>query len=88
MLKITGALFLDLRKAFDYLNFETLGQILLNIGIKDKSYGLLMSYLRERYQFVCISNSTSDMGAIRSGVPQGSVLGPLLLQFILMIFYS
>ena len=52
-------------------------------GIKDCSYKLLESYLKDRQQFVNMNNEQSEKLHLSTGVPQGSILGPLL--FIIYI---
>ena len=75
--------FLDLAKAFDTINHRILLDKLYNYGIRGKAYKLISSYLSNRQQNVKISNSISDCKTIRTGVPQGTILGPLL--FILYV---
>ena len=85
--KITDALdkgehvcgvFVDLQKAFDTVDHEILLAKLQHYGIRDKAFSLFKSYLSDRRQFVTISGRNSAEAIIRHGVPQGSVLGPLL----------
>ena len=78
----------DIRKAFDCVNHTILLDKLDFYGIKGKFKNLLKSYLTGRYQKVIITRSnlnsnSSEWEGINSGVPQGSVLGPLL--FLLYI---
>ena len=47
-------------------------------GIRDKALTLLVNYLSNRKQYVCIEGTHSDLLDVKNGVPQGSVLGPLL----------
>ena len=68
------AVFLDMSKAFDTLDHEILLQ---------KSLNLFKSYLSERSQFVSVEGTSSHLGTINTGVPQVSILGPLL--FIIYI---
>jgi hypothetical protein len=84
--KITmaGSIFCDLEKAFNSVNHDILLSKLLYYGISGKAKLLLESYLRNRYQKVQISNwycnshTVSIWTKIKYGVPQGSILGPLL----------
>ena len=79
----TCAIFLDLAKAFDTVSHDILLQKLEAYGIRGNCLKLFESYLKNRYQFVKIENAKSIISLIEFGVPQGSILGPLL--FLLYI---
>ena len=74
----TRALFLDLSKAFDKVWHASLKKKLTSNGISGKSYKILDSFLTNRKQRVVLNGISSDWKNLGSGVPQGSVLGPLL----------
>ena len=76
-------IFLDFAKAFDTVNHEILLAKLNHYGISGISHTLLKCYLSNRSQQTEINGILSDSGIIKHGVPQGSVLGPLL--FLLYI---
>lgn len=76
-------LFIDLQKAFDTVNHNILLNKLYKYGIRGTCFQWLSDYLCDRKQFVEFDNAVSDMKTITCGVPQGSILGPLL--FILYI---
>ena len=71
-------LFLDLSKAFDLVDHDILLKKLHHIGIRGLANAWFMSYLQYRKQIVEINSTQSDTLYITRGVPQGSVLGPIL----------
>ncbi len=72
------SIFLDLSKAFDTLDLQILIKMLEYYGLNWLSIKLMESYLPNRKQYVEIDDSDSDMLDLTTGVPQGSILGPLL----------
>ena len=76
-------IFLDFAKAFDTVNHEILLQKLKYYGVQGNTLKLFESYLSNRTQVVEVNGMLSEKGLIRHGVPQGSILGPLL--FLLYI---
>ena len=80
---MVGGIFCDLQKAFDCVNHNLLLPKLEFHGITGTAYKLIKSYPEGRYQRVVLNNmsfdSYSKWGEIKHGVPQGLLLGPLLL---------
>ncbi|MEL6988110.1 MAG: reverse transcriptase family protein [Bacteroidota bacterium] len=71
-------LLLDLKKAFDTIDHKMLFTKLDRIGIRGKMNKIIESYLTDRYQYIHIGSRSSSMKRLTTGVPQGSILGPLL----------
>ena len=76
--KVACGIFIDLQKAFDTVNHEILLKKLDYYGFRGKINDWFRSYLHERSQNVIINGFTSKSCVINYGVPQGSVLGPIL----------
>ena len=79
----TGAVFMDLSKAFDTVDHGCLISKLVLYGIRNIELCWFESYLFNRKQYVQFKNSSSNPQSTITGVPQGSILGPLL--FVLLM---
>ena len=86
--KIAGALLTDLSKAFDCINHELIIAKLEAYGFDHGSLTYILSYLSDRKQRTKVNTSFSSWSNIKTGVPKGSILGPLLFNIYLNdIFY-
>ena len=70
--------FLDLSKAFDTIDHKILLQKLMHYGVRGLPLDWFSSYMNDRTQQVVCNNRLPDILKIKCGVPQGSILGPLL----------
>ena len=77
---IVGAVLMDLSKAFDCIPHDLIIAKLAAYGIETETLRLIYSHLKSRKQCVKINNTYSDYNEIISGVPQGSILGPILFN--------
>ena len=77
---ILCTILLELSKAFDTLNFDILINKFKFYGITGTPLKLLDNYLGNRHQFVAFKNINSDIQEIQTGIPQGSILGPLFFS--------
>ena len=78
--KIPTSIYLDLSKAFDTLSFDILFNKFEHYGITGIPLKSLTSYTKNRYQYVIYNEKTSNLLEIRTGIPQGSILGPLFFS--------
>ena len=72
------SIYMDLSKAFDTLHYNILIDKLAHYGIKCNALKWFSSYLSDRTMYVEIDNAKSSVWHLTTGVPQGSILGPLL----------
>ena len=73
---------LDYSKAFDCANHRLILAKLKAAGFRDDALTWISSYLSDRKQKVCTNNGESEWSTVSNGVPQGSVLGPLLFTVL------
>ena len=85
--KLPITIFLDLSKAFDTLDHDILLHKLKYYGIKNKEQAWFKSYLTDRHQYIQYTETSSDILKIHTGVPQGSILGPLLFLIYMNDIY-
>ena len=75
---VSGVIFLDLKKAFDTVDHAILLKKLSDYGVQGQTASWFKSYLKDRQHFCVVSGLSSVKNRMVYGVPQGSLLGPLL----------
>lgn len=81
-------LFIDLAKAFDTVSHDMLLGALYDMGIRGNCFHILKSYLRNRTQVVKLNNILSKSEEVDYGVPQGTILGPILFNIYINNLFS
>tara|TARA_B110000196_G_scaffold300609_1_gene294106 strand:- start:3 stop:1169 length:1167 start_codon:yes stop_codon:yes gene_type:complete len=84
--EVSFLVLLDYSKAFDTVNHKLLLTKLVSMGFSDMSLNWFDSYLSNRFQRVKSNGTVSDWCHIENGVPQGSILGPLLFTILVADF--
>ena len=75
---LTVALYIDFKKAFDCLQYPILLQKFKSLHMAPDALGWIDDYLTDRKQSTCANGVTSPLSDVKQGVPQGSIMGPLL----------
>lgn len=75
---LNGVIFIDIKKAFDTIDHEIILQKLAKYGVDQDALKWLKSYLANRLQQCNVNNHLSSTSPLNCGVPQGSIIGPLL----------
>ena len=75
---LTGMILIDLQKAFDTIDHKILIEKMKYLGFSNSAIAWFKSYLENRKFLVNIGDAYSNLGDLSCGVPQGSILGPLL----------
>ena len=75
--KTPGNVYIELSKAFDTLTFDILLYKLKYYGLTGTALNLMSTYLKNRKQYVVYDTMRSEYSEVYTGVPQGSILGPL-----------
>ncbi|KAG5666693.1 hypothetical protein PVAND_014708 [Polypedilum vanderplanki] len=81
--EVVISIFIDVKKAFDTVDHEIVLFKAEKLGVRGLVLEILRDYLKNRSQFVMINDQSSDTYRLVQGVPQGSILGPLLFNILI-----
>ena len=84
--KISILVLMNMSKAFDSINHDMLLFKLRSLGVSPSALEWFKSYLKGRYQYVRIGDVVSQSLPVDYGVPQGSILGPVLFTVYIKLF--